>query len=229
MEHDVAESREAWEANAAFWDAAMGDASNAFHRQTVRPAVTDLLDPQPGDYVLDVACGNGNYAAYLAERGVDVLAFDFSPRMVELARRRQARFASHIEFVVADATDAGDLRALARARPFTKAVSIMDITAIDDLFDAVCRLLADDGVFVFATQHPCFVTKTERYLTPHSYGGEAIHGQPREHVYYHRSLQDLFQACFDHGFVVDGFRETCFGAEHEIPAVIVVRARKAAA
>ena len=54
--------------------------------------VTDLLNPQPGDFVLDVACGNGNYAAYLAERGVDVLAFDFSPRMIELARRRQERY-----------------------------------------------------------------------------------------------------------------------------------------
>ena len=55
MEHEVADSREAWEANAVFWDAAMGDASNAFHRQTVRPGVTDLLNPQPGDFVLDVA------------------------------------------------------------------------------------------------------------------------------------------------------------------------------
>lgn len=125
MEHEVADSREAWEANAVFWDAAMGDASNAFHRQTVRPGVTDLLDPQPGDFVLDVACGNGNYAAYLAERGVDVLAFDFSPRMIELARCRQERYTDRIEFVVADATDADSLRSLARARPFTKAVSDM--------------------------------------------------------------------------------------------------------
>nr|WP_276867237.1 class I SAM-dependent methyltransferase [Enorma massiliensis] len=120
MEHEVADSREAWEANAVFWDAAMGDASNAFHRQTVRPGVTDLLDPQPGDFVLDVACGNGNYAAYLAERGVDVLAFDFSPRMIELARCRQERYADRIEFVVADATDVDSLCSLARARPFTK-------------------------------------------------------------------------------------------------------------
>ena len=172
MEYEVADSREAWEANAVFWDAAMGDASNAFHRQTVRPGVTDLLNPQPGDFVLDVACGNGNYAAYLAERGVDVLAFDFSPRMIELARCRQERYADRIEFVVADATDADSLRSLARARPFTKAVSnmaIMDIAALDNLFDAVHRLLVEDGIFVFATQHPCFVTRTGRYSTPHSY------------------------------------------------------------
>lgn len=152
MEHEVADSREAWEANAVFWDAAMGDASNAFHRQTVRPGVTDLLDPQPGDFVLDVACGNGNYAAYLAERGVDVLAFDFSPRMIELARCRQERYTDRIEFVVADATDADSLRSLARARPFTKAVSnmaIMDIAALDNLFNAVHRLLVEDGIFVF--------------------------------------------------------------------------------
>ena len=36
----------------------------------------------------------------------------------------------------------------------------------------------------------------------------------------------IFESCFTHGFVIDGFRESCFAAEHEIPAVIIVRARK---
>ena len=47
----------------------MGDESNEFHREVVRPKVTELLSPNPADYILDIACGNGNYSSYLAQRG----------------------------------------------------------------------------------------------------------------------------------------------------------------
>lgn len=67
-----------WEENAQFWDNAMGDESNEFHREVVRPKVTELLSPNPADYILDIACGNGNYSSYLAQRGASVVAFDYS-------------------------------------------------------------------------------------------------------------------------------------------------------
>lgn len=54
----------------------------------------------------------------------------------------------------------------------------------------------ENGIFVFATQHPCFVTLTDKYLTAHSYSGEAIAGQPQLQYYYHRSLQYIFNLCF---------------------------------
>ena len=57
-----------------------GDESNDFHREVVRPKVTELLNPDPTDYILDIACGNGNYYAYLAEKAVSVLAFDYSEK-----------------------------------------------------------------------------------------------------------------------------------------------------
>ena len=79
-----------WETNAAFWDACMGDNSNPFHREVVRPGVTELLSPQACDVILDIACGNGNYSAFLAERGISVVAFDYSENMIALAKKRQA-------------------------------------------------------------------------------------------------------------------------------------------
>lgn len=59
----------------------MGDESNEFHREVVRPKVTELLSPNPADYILDIACGNGNYSSYLAQRGASVVAFDYSKIM----------------------------------------------------------------------------------------------------------------------------------------------------
>lgn len=67
--HSLEESRQIWEENAAFWDNAMGDESNRFHREVIRPRVTELLNPSPTDYIPDIACGNGNYSAYLVAKG----------------------------------------------------------------------------------------------------------------------------------------------------------------
>lgn len=231
MEHTLEDSLKAWEENAEFWDNSMGDHSNEFHRKTVRPKVSELLDIQPSDFVLDIACGNGNYSAYLAEHGATVVAFDYSPKMIELAQKRQSRFGDKIEFCVADATSKESMLSLKRSKPFTKAVSnmaIMDISEINNLFYCVNQMLVDRGIFVFATQHPCFVTLTEKYMTPHSYYGEAIHGQPQQQCYYHRSMQEIFNVCFQNGFMIDGFYEECYGDNREIPAVIIVRARKTA-
>lgn len=228
--YSVEESRNAWNANAEFWDEQMGDASNEFHRTVVRPGVSRLLNVQPGDFVLDVACGNGNYSAYMAERGARVVAFDYSEKMIALARKRQKKYAGNIEFCVADATNERDLMDLKRGKPYGKAVSnmaVMDIADVTKLFFWVNKLLAADGIFVFATQHPCFVTLTDRYLTPHAYFGEAILGQPQQQCYYHRSLQEILGLCFSGGFAVDGFLEERCG-EKETPDVIIVRARKKA-
>jgi len=34
---------------------------------------------------------------------------------------------------------------------------------------------------------------TEKYMTPHSYYDIAIEGQPKEQIYYHRSIQDMLR------------------------------------
>lgn len=48
---------------------------------------------------------------------------------------------------------------------------------------------------------------------------------PASPVPYHRSLQDIFNMCFDTGFVIDGFYEECY-FNKEIPDIIIVRAKK---
>ena len=66
----------------------------------------------------------------------------------------------------------------------------------------------------------------EKYMTPHSYYDIAIEGQPKEQIYYHRSIQDIFNLCFRAGFVIDGFYEECFKTNKEIPMVMIVRLKK---
>lgn len=226
--YDVDDSLDNWQKNAEFWDNSMKDASNPFHLEVVRPKVNALLDIQKDDYILDVACGNGNYSGYLASLGVQVVAFDYSDKLIEFAKGRQKKYLDAIDFHVIDATNKKQLMTLKKRKKYTKAVSnmaIMDITDVTELFPCIYNLLDSNGVFVFATQHPCFVTLTEQYLTAHHYYGVAINNQPVEQCYYHRSLQEIFQLCFQSGFVIDGFYEESFGIK-EVPDIIVVRARK---
>lgn len=69
-----------------------------------REAVWHVLDRvfRPGQRILEINCGTGVDAVWLAGRGVSVLGCDVAPRMIEVARRRaqQARTAAPVEFRV---------------------------------------------------------------------------------------------------------------------------------
>ncbi len=59
-----------------------------------------------GASVLDVGCGGGTKAKYLASRGLQVLGIDFSENMIEIARRE----VPEAEFAVMDMRDLSELR-----------------------------------------------------------------------------------------------------------------------
>ena len=50
--------------------------------------IVDRLELEPGERILDVACGHGRIAVELARRGFRVTGVDLSPRSLELARSR---------------------------------------------------------------------------------------------------------------------------------------------
>lgn len=67
----------------------------------------DQADPQPGETVLEIACGTGDLGLMAAERVGDegrVIVTDFSPEMLEAARRNAERQgAGNVEHRVLDA------------------------------------------------------------------------------------------------------------------------------
>ena len=67
------------------WDATRYDEAFAFV-PALGAAVLDLLDPQPGERVLDLGCGSGELTAQIAACGAHVVGVDSSTEMLERAR-----------------------------------------------------------------------------------------------------------------------------------------------
>jgi 2-polyprenyl-3-methyl-5-hydroxy-6-metoxy-1,4-benzoquinol methylase len=231
------ETRAVWNANAAFWDGRMGD-GNDFVNVLTWPATQRLLDLQPGERVLDIACGNGLTSRRMAALGAEVIAADFAEEMLEQARRYPVPETGSIAYQVVDATDEDALVHLGEGRfdAALCAMALFDMAEIEPAFRALFRLLRPGGRYVFSVLHPSFNNpradhfaemedrdgnyvstygvKVKGYLTAFTAYSAAIAGQPKAQLVFHRPLQVLLEAGFKVGFVVDGLEERAFPPDH---------------
>ena len=71
-------------------------------------AALDLLDPQPGEHILDVGCGDGALTQEIVERGASVVGIDNSLSMVAAAKARglDARLMDAADLRFSEAFDA---------------------------------------------------------------------------------------------------------------------------
>ena len=174
---DAPSPKDIWDRIAPWWAEQIGE-GNDFQLRLIMPATDRLLAPRAGLRVLDLCCGNGNYARRLGRLGCRVLAADASANFLADARRRTTAADGDVEYRLCDATDEAALLALGRgsaddepqadgesAGLFDAAVcsmAVMDLPTIDPLLRAVRRLLVPGGPFVFSVSHPCFNSNGSR-------------------------------------------------------------------
>jgi 2-polyprenyl-3-methyl-5-hydroxy-6-metoxy-1,4-benzoquinol methylase len=227
------ENTSIWDTNAEWWDDKIGD-GNAFQIRLIEPANERLLRVQPGEKILDVACGAGRFARRMAELGASVVGVDCSAKFVERAKSKTPDDAD-IEYHVIDVSDTDRLLSLGENR-FDKAIctmGLMDMPAIDPLMRALPTLLKPNGTFVFSVTHPCFNlagvhkysemyeaedgrciveagVKVSSYAVPFAMKTEGILGQPEPQFFFHRPLHLLLKPAFENGFAMDGMEEPTF-------------------
>lgn len=103
--HTTADVGEVWSAAAAGWlrNADLLDRMSA----PIREWIVERLDPQPGQTILELACGAGDTGFQVAQRLGDdgrLISSDISQQMIDGARERaRKRGISNVEFRVMDA------------------------------------------------------------------------------------------------------------------------------
>jgi len=109
--------------------------------QAQRTATWEEFDRvfQPGQRILELNCGTGVDAIHLAARGVEVLACDSAPRLIEVARRafqaeRQVPLRAPCEFQVLRSEEIGRLQEERAPRQFDGAISnFAGLNCVEDL------------------------------------------------------------------------------------------------
>ena len=224
------ESLRIWNHIAAFWDSHMGDDGNDFHKQLVEPAANHLVQPGPGQHILELGCGAGLYARHLAQTGASVVATDGSVAFLDIARQRNQEH--DVEFAELNVSSVAHWSALKQMHgQFDTVVAnmmLMDVSCITTLFCNVSDVLRPGGIWVMTLMHPCFnsaditlvaeqketvrrnVLQVNAYMDVKPYKGYGIAMQPEPHIYFHRPLHVIFNALFACGFAVDGLEERAF-------------------
>ena len=82
------------------WNSSLYDQKHTFVFEYGK-SLLSLLDPQPGESILDLGCGTGHLTKAIAESGAHVVGLDSSPSMIEVARAAYPE----LEFILADATN----------------------------------------------------------------------------------------------------------------------------
>lgn len=80
------------------WNPELYEASHSFVWQFGK-GMLDLLDPKPGERILDLGCGPGQLTYEIAQKGAAVVGLDASPEMIGQARQNYPA----LRFVLADA------------------------------------------------------------------------------------------------------------------------------
>jgi trans-aconitate methyltransferase len=82
------------------WDSSLYEDRHSFVWKKVGDLI-DLLDPKPGERILDLGCGTGHLTAQIAARGAAPTGLDASVSMIAQARQNYPK----LRFVLADASE----------------------------------------------------------------------------------------------------------------------------
>jgi ubiquinone/menaquinone biosynthesis C-methylase UbiE len=163
------------------------------------PIVQEAIGDVSGLAVLDLGCGTGRHALWLAAGGAVVTALDFSAGMLDEARKKPGGDA--VRFLVHD---------LHEPLPFPAGgfdlvvcgLVLEHLSDLDAFFREVRRVLRDGGRAVVSAMHPAMYLRGSqaRFTDPDS--GEIV--QPGS---FPHQLGDFVMAALRAGFQIDGIGE----------------------
>jgi len=218
MKHDTLDdTRDFWNRVADDWRIQVGDDGDANRRLNSDPVLWRLAGDVRGRVVLDAGCGTGYLSAQLHARGARVIAIDFSPRMIEIARTTNPQVDYRVDSCSTLATVADAACDLIIAN-----YVLMDTPDLDGTMAAFHRALKPSGQAIVVFSHPCFpqgrATIADdgaaiNYRWTASYFEPARCADPpwahftSDFIWFHRPLSTYWKSFQAAGFVVAEFEE----------------------
>jgi SAM-dependent methyltransferase len=246
---------DSWERVAPWYDGWVGTHGSRYHQALAIPAVLYLLDPRPGEEILDIGAGQGVLGPHIAARGAIYTGIDASPRLINLGRQRHGAAG---RFLVGDARRLRSAPGL-RAHGYDAAVfllSIQDMDPLEPIFASLDWALRARSRVVVLMTHPSFrqprhagwgfdegrklvYRRVDAYLTPMAVPMKTL-GDTLPTRSYHRPLSSYVNGLAAVGFAVDALvelpdlsgearprgRRAETRADAEIPLFLALRARR---
>lgn len=153
--HKPAAGDRGWDPVAAWYDKLVGETGSDYHQNVILPAALRMLEPKPGESIVDVCCGQGVLVRPLLEAGIGKFTgVDASPRLIEAARARHGKD-PRVSLVIADVCQPGQW-ADASHDAATCLMAVHDVPDAVAMFANVARALKPGARAVFVFMHPCF-------------------------------------------------------------------------
>lgn len=213
-----------WDPLAAWYDGWVGEQGSRYHREVVIPATLELLQPQPGERILDIGAGQGVLATHVARAGARYTGVDASPRLIATAQQRHGHDS---EFLVGDARDLSAVEAL-QPSSFDAAAFVLSIQDMDPLpavLESASWALKADSRVVILMVHPAFraprhsgwgwddarklqFRRVDSYLTPMAVPMKSLGpGADYRSRSFHRPIGAYVEGLSERGFLTDRMLE----------------------
>jgi ubiquinone/menaquinone biosynthesis C-methylase UbiE len=214
-----------WDPVASWYDKLVGETGSDYHRNLILPATLRMLDPKPGESIIDVCCGQGVLVNPLLESKIArFTGIDASPRLIASAKARHGAD-PRVSLLVADACLPGPWERGTHDAA-TCIMAVHDVPDIVALFSNISRALKPGARAVLVFMHPCFriprkthwgwdadqkiqYRRLDSYSTPleipiTTHPGKATGEQT---TFYHRPLAELLTAIGRGGLAVTACEE----------------------
>lgn len=178
---------------------------NAYYE---RPATISLLPDVKGKKVLDAGCAAGWYTKWLLDNGASVIALDFSPKMIEMTKKRVENKA---EIIRADLNNPIDFIEDNSIDIVLSSLALHYLKNWDTVMSEFNRILKDGGQLVFSVHHPFMDFTTfnkENYFLTELLEDDwsTINGKVKVQ-FYRRPLSNIITSVIDSGFVIEKLLE----------------------
>jgi ubiquinone/menaquinone biosynthesis C-methylase UbiE len=228
--HEKPSAPTSWDAVARWYDGWVGQEGSEHHREVAVPALVELLEPRPGESILDIGAGQGVLAPHIIQAGARYTGVDASPRLVQIARKRHGRAGPGAapRFLLGDARELRAVPGLSEGEFDAVAflLSIQDMDQMERVLESAAWALKPGGRVAMVLTHPAFrvprqsgwgwdegrrlhYRRVDHYLTPLRVPMKTLPGKEGKVVTrsFHRPVGAYINALAACGLLVDRMSE----------------------